>query len=136
MRSPLFPPLSLVLPVSPLHSPSLFRVASHRVLSFPFVPIRFVSFCVQRKTRNRTRTASNPRPSYRRRRMLPNDGTSSPSVLLISRKRGEVAPSMVPVGERTKVFVVPIGFQEAVGTIPSQVSQIIHHFEAERQEAR
>lgn len=38
--------------------------------------------------------------------------------------------------ERTKVFVVPISFQEAVGTIPSQVSQIIHHFEAERQEAR
>lgn len=43
---------------------------------------------------------------------------------------------MVPVSERAKVFVVPIGFQEAVGTIASQVSQIIHHFEAERQEAR
>lgn len=127
-RSPRFSaPLSFVVPC---------RVAPRPFVSIRFHSFRFVSFCVQRKTRNRARTASNPWPSYRRRRMLSNDRTSSPSVLLISRERDEEASSMVPVGERTKVFVVPISFQEAVGTIPSQVSQIIHHFEAERQEAR
>lgn len=86
-RSPRFSaPLSFVVPCRVVPRPFV----STRFHSFPLVSIRFhsfpfVSFCAGRKTRNRTRDSSNPWPSYLRRRTLPSDRTSSPSVLLVSR---------------------------------------------------
>lgn len=132
-RSPRFSaPLSFVVPCRVVPRPFV----STRFQSFPLVSIRFHSF---RFALDAKRVIARATLRIRGRR-ISAAGRSQATGRRVHRSysfhEARKFSSMVPVSERAKVFVVRIGFQEAVGTIPSQVSQIIHHFEAERQEAR
>lgn len=91
-----FATLPASFPRSPRFSAPLSFVVPCRVAPRPFVSTRFHSFRFALDAKRVI--SSNPWPSYRRRRMLPSDRTSSPSVLLVSRGEEVLADGS---GQRT-----------------------------------